>query len=554
MTIEAANRLNVTVAVLDSKGNPASELAASAPHVEGTFKSADKILALAQKVDVLTVEIEHVDCDALDKAAKEYNIPVHPSPETIRIIQDKCRQKVVLSKAGLPLPEFRDLAGGKEVEEINAAAKNGFGYPIMLKSKTLAYDGRGNRVVKSESDVEDAVKALGGGKNAGGPPLYVEKMVPFTKELAVMVARGVNGEVASYPCVETVQKDNICHVVLAPAQIDGLVGKRAKKVAERAVKVLNGAGAFGVEMFLLENGDILLNEIAPRPHNSGHYTIEACHTSQFEQHLRCILGQPLGSTEMKVPASVMVNILGLGDGPEGMELTLRPCAIAMGLPGATVHLYGKKECRKGRKMGHVTVVGETMVEVLDRVKDILAVVPGSESETFGLSPQVGIIMGSDSDLPTLKAAAEILRDFGVPFELTIVSAHRTPLRMMEYAKTAHERGLRVIIAAAGGAAHLPGMVAALTPLPVIGVPVALRVLDGQDSLLSIVQMPRGVPVATVAINNSTNAALLAVRILGSHVSGYLEKMAVYMRKQEQEVLRKVNQLEEAGWEAYQVKH
>jgi len=165
-------------------------------------------------------------------------------------------------------------------------------------------------------------------------------------------------------------------------------------------------------------------------------------------------------------------------------------------------------------------------------------------------PLVGIIMGSDSDLPTLKAAAQILEEFKVPFEITVVSAHRTPERMMNYAKTAHERGLQVIIAAAGGAAHLPGMVAAMTPLPVIGVPVALKYLDGVDSLYSIVQMPRGVPVATVAINNSTNAALLAIRILGSHLPIYSQKLIEFQKKQENIVMDKVGQLKSKGWQDY----
>ncbi|KAJ3009891.1 phosphoribosylaminoimidazole carboxylase ade2 [Thoreauomyces humboldtii] len=159
-------------------------------------------------------------------------------------------------------------------------------------------------------------------------------------------------------------------------------------------------------------------------------------------------------------------------------------------------------------------------------------------------------MGSDSDLPTLKATAEILVRFKVPFEVTILSAHRTPDRLVSYARTAHTRGLRVVIAAAGGAAHLPGGVAAITPLPVISVPVALKVLDGMNSLLSIVQMPRGVPVATVAINNSTNAALLAVRILGAHVPEYRDRMVAYLKEQEQEVMGKVDKLETLGWDKY----
>ncbi|KAI9089645.1 AIR carboxylase-domain-containing protein [Phlyctochytrium arcticum] len=558
MTIEAANRLNVTVAVLDAPNNPASELAASAPHVHGTFRSEANILALAAQCQILTVEIEHVDCDALDKAASVHGVQVYPTPQAVRIIQDKYLQKEVLSKAGVPCAEYRDLEVGKEVEGIKSAAASvaaaGFGYPIMLKSKTMAYDGRGNRVIQAEKDVASAVDSLGGGPSRGGPPLYVEKMVSFKKELAVMVAQSVNGDVAGYPCVETVQSDNICSLVIAPAQIDGLVRKKAQKVAEQAVAALKSPGVFGVEMFWLPTGEILLNEIAPRPHNSGHYTTEACHTSQFEQHMRCILGLPLGSTSLKVPAASMVNILGLGDGDAGLAETLKPCTIALSTPGATVHLYGKKECRKGRKMGHVTIVGDSMQQVSERTAAIQAAANPTSVIEFDpkQSPLVGIIMGSDSDLPTLKPAADLLCQFKIPFEITIVSAHRTPLRMVEYAQTARERGLKVIIAAAGGAAHLPGMVAALTSLPVIGVPVALKVLDGQDSLLSIVQMPRGVPVATVAINNSTNAALLAARILGSSIPHILDQLEEFRAKQEEIVMKKVDELARVGYEDYRI--
>ncbi|KAJ3280593.1 phosphoribosylaminoimidazole carboxylase ade2 [Borealophlyctis nickersoniae] len=558
MLVEAAQNLNVSLAILDSPSNPASELSASAPHVHGSFKDRAKIHELAKKVDILTVEIEHVDTEALESAQNEYGVACHPSPATIRVIQDKYNQKVAMQAAGIPLPEFRELPAGSEAAALAVAAtEGGFGFPVMLKSRTLAYDGRGNRVVRSADDIPAAIQELGGGPTRGGPGLYIEKWVPFTKEIAVMVAKSTTGEVKSYPVVETVQKDNICHIVLAPAQVDGGdVSVRARQIAEASVRGLDGAGIFGVEMFLLPNNDIILNEIAPRPHNSGHYTIEACHTSQFEQHLRCILGMPLGSCDLKVPAAAMVNILGVGDGEQGMADTLKPCKVAIGVPGATVHMYGKKECRKGRKMGHVTIVGNTMEEVLERVKQILGAEKKEEGSSSAepswtrLAPQVGIIMGSDSDLPKMSAAAAILEEFGVPYEISVVSAHRTPDLMFEYARAARERGIKVIIAGAGGAAHLPGMVAALTTLPVIGVPIALKHLEGQDSLLSIVQMPRGVPVATVAIDNSTNAALLAIRILGAHVPSYAVKLEEFGNRQKQPVLEKREKLKQVGWKAY----
>lgn len=549
MMMEPANNLNLKVNILDAADAPATQVQVS-NHVNGDFKDEAKINELARRCDVLTMEIEHVNCDALDRIAKANpNIDIQPTPQTVRIIQDKFNQKEHLKQFNIPLPEYKSVSDKESI--LKVANDDGFGFPLMLKSRKLAYDGRGNTVIQTEKEIEESIKLLNPHNTKDA--LYVEKWIPYQKELAVMVARSKTGEVVSYDVVETIQKDNICHIVFAPAQIDGLVQKKAKEIAEKSIACLYGAGIFGVEMFLLENGQILVNEIAPRPHNSGHYTIESCETSQFEQHLRAILGMPLGSTKMRVGAAAMINILGTGNGPEGLADTLRPCKESMSIPGATVHLYGKRECRKGRKMGHITLTGNTMPEVISNVEKILEFMPNGKKYNFSVSPMVAIIMGSDSDLPTMKPCAQILNDFDVPFELSIVSAHRTPGRMMDYAKSAHKRGIKLIIAAAGGAAHLPGMVAAITPLPVIGVPVALRVLDGVDSLYSIVQMPRGVPVATVAINNSTNAALLAVRILGSSIPKYLDKMVDYQTRMNEEVLTKVDKLESVGWENYELK-
>lgn len=231
---------------------------------------------------------------------------------------------------------------------------------------------------------------------------------------------------------------------------------------------------------------ISLSQLTPRPHNSGHYTIEACDIDQFEMHLRSILGLPCPSPSLKVGAAMMKNILGEAD----MEATLALCRLALEVPGAGVHWYGKAESRLGRKMAHVTVTAENHA-ALRRKADQLKLDPSSHGLP-SYDVRVGIIMGSDSDLSTMKDAADILDEFGVSYELSIVSAHRTPSRMYTYAQSAIERGLQVIIAGAGGAAHLPGMVAALTSLPVIGVPVKTSTLNGNDSLLSIVQMPKGV--------------------------------------------------------------
>ncbi|KMT03051.1 hypothetical protein BVRB_8g196130 [Beta vulgaris subsp. vulgaris] len=248
--------------------------------------------------------------------------------------------------------------------------------------------------------------------------------------------------------------------------------KLATDVAHKAVSSLEGAGVFAVELFLTEAGEILLNEVAPRPHNSGHHTIESWGTwfhfssQTYEKKSNCAR--------------------------------------------ASVHWYDKSEMKRQRKMGHITIVGSSMGIMEGHLKSLLK----QDKIDGAISVRVGIIMGSDSDLPVMKDASRILDMFGVEHEVRIVSPHRTPEMMFTYAKSAWERGIQVIIAGAGGAAHLPGMVAALTPVPVIVVPVRGSSMDGLDSLLSIVQMPRGVPVATVAINNAKNAGLLALRMLG----------------------------------------
>jgi phosphoribosylaminoimidazole carboxylase len=580
MMASAAHDLGMQIAVLDpDRAAPAGQVANR--HVIGDFREPGCIRELADGCDILTVEIEHVNADTLDALAKQ-GVPVQPAPATLRLIQDKLLQKRHLAEHGIPLAPFADTPD----EAALAAAAERFGFPVLLKSRLLAYDGRGNAVVQGYDGLPEAIAALGG--LARG--LYVEQLVPFERELAVMVARGLDGALAVYPVVETFHRDNILHQVIAPAPIPKATQQTARDIARRAVATFEGAGIFGVELFLLPGGSVLVNEIAPRPHNSGHYTIEACATSQFEQHLRAILGLPLGDTALKVGAAAMINILGVGDGL--LDETLRPIERALAIPGAAIHWYGKSSVRAQRKMGHITLTAPTAAELSSRLAELtgdrrplrhssgqattdqrpmtndqrlplegsgdpmVAAIDnapaGSRFSVLGSDkPLVGIIMGSDSDLPTMKQAAVALRDLGVPFELTIVSAHRTPQRMVDYARSAHTRGLRAIIAGAGGAAHLPGMVAALTPLPVIGVPIPIGPLGGQDALLSIVQMPRGIPVATVAIGNATNAGLLAARIVGAGDPAVLSRVLAYQESLEASVMEKVARLDQVGWENYE---
>ncbi|OLL25088.1 phosphoribosylaminoimidazole carboxylase [Neolecta irregularis DAH-3] len=538
MLVEAANRLNIKTIILDAPFSPAKQIN-SLQHIDGSFSDPSAIKTLSSKCHILTTEIEHVDTQILGEIEKEGKVEVHPSSETIKIIQDKFTQKEHLTSKGLPTTQSIPVQRSRH--EILTAGEQ-LGYPCMLKSRTLSYDGRGNFVVSSAESVTEIIKTL------PDQPLYVEKWAEFEKELAVVVIRTTQGNIISYPTVETIHQSNICHLVYAPARVMESVQAKARIIAEKAISTFNGAGVFGVEMFLMKSGDILINEIAPRPHNSGHYTIEACNTSQYEAHIRAITGLPLPKlcTAMKT-TSIMLNILG-GETPDEHH---QICRKALETPGATVHLYGKLESRKSRKMGHVTIVGSSMSECDYRLANILTSNADSMTNPSSLTlslPVVSIIMGSDSDLPRMRNAANILSEFGIPFEITIVSAHRTPDRMFRYAREAAGRGIKVIIAGAGGAAHLPGMVAALTTLPVIGVPVELKTLGGVDSLHSIVQMPRGVPVATVAINNSTNAALLAIRMLGITEKSIRRRLCEFALEKEDEVLKKAEAFEQGKWQ------
>jgi phosphoribosylaminoimidazole carboxylase len=381
--------------------------------------------------------------------------------------------------------------------------------------------------------------------------------------LAVIVVKTTDG-VLSFPTVETIQENSICKLVYAPARnISDAVSKRAQDLAKKTVAAFEGKGVFGVEMFLLEDDTLLLCEVACRIHNSGHYTIEACPISQFDAHLRSILDLPIPpqSLELREPA-IMLNILG-GSSPNSH---LKIAERALSIPSASIHLYSKGAARPGRKMGHITVTARTMQQAERIIRplvdfgdnesiqhtNILYQQPKSPAKSAPRKATIGVIMGSDSDLKTLVPGLKLLKyRFGIEPEVEITSAHRTPNYMAEYASTAASRGIKVIIAAAGGAAHLPGMAAAYTALPVIGVPVKGSALDGVDSLYSIVQMPRGVPVATVGINNSINAALLAVRILGAFDEDLQKKVEEYAREAKEENLDvKGIKMKELGWEEY----
>lgn len=527
MLQQPASRTGVELVFLDPDNNsPAKQICVSDKHVTGKFTDEAAVRELAARCDILTIEIEHVNTDVLKQIKKEGKVLVCPDPSDIEMIKDKFKQKERLKKILGEHAVAEQYEVSSDVGSLEFLGDK-IGYPFLLKSRTDAYDGRGNFVVNSKSSIQEALNVL------KDRPLYGEKMVKFVRELAVMVLRTLAGEVHSYPCVETEHEDNICKTVYAPADIPMAQAHEARHLAETAIKeAFIGAGIFGVELFQLEDGSILLNEIAPRPHNSGHYTIEACTLSQYEAHLRVILDRklPPHPTRQNRPA-IMYNLLGAQD-PNYIE---RICERADQIAGASVHLYGKKESRPQRKMGHITITGSTMAECKYWLQKLIASDLDTDSPAAKPPVKVLVCMGSTSDGPSMQACVETLKSFGVGCHKEVISAHRQPAKMREWAIEAQRRGYQIIIAAAGGAAHLPGMIAAQTSLPVIGVPINATPLNGMDSLLSIVQMPRGVPVATVAIGNSTNAALLAIRMLGIADDGKLKQIEDRMEKNKNEV-------------------
>lgn len=550
MLIEAANRLNIQVNVLDTAASPAKQISAHDGHIEGSFKDAAAVKKLAESSDVVTVEIEHVDTQMLEEVAGQ--VVVEPSWKTLRIIKDKYSQKQYLKEHGVDVADSIDLEG-KGVEGLKEVGAQ-YGYPFMLKSKTEAYDGKGNFVVKTEADVDAAFEAL------GKRPLYAERWADFKMELAVMVVKTKDG-VLTFPTVETVHEDSICKLTYAPPRnVSETITQQAQDLAKKAIGAFEGKGVFGVEMFLLKDDSLLINEIAPRPHNSGHYTIEACPISQYDAHLRAILDLPLSQSNLRLrEPSIMLNILG-GSTPDSHIQVANRALLS---PNASVHLYGKGDARPGRKMGHITLTAPSLAAAEREIQPLIDFVdtqkglPITPNPSLSLSsptgqekPLIAIIMGSDSDLPILRPGLTLLTTFAIPFTVRITSAHRTPDHLRSFSLSAASQGIKVIIGAAGGAAHLPGMCASWTPLPVIGLPVKATHMDGWDSLVSMTQMPRGEPVATVGIGNSVNAVLLAVRILGVEdldVRGRLER---WMEGNHEEVLGKDGRLLEGGWEEY----
>ena len=350
----AAARLGVLTLTLERDSDcPAAHV--SSRHIEGDWNDPRTVRELARRCDAITIENEFIDAGVLETLEAD-SIRTVPSSLCLAGIQDKLRQRDILRRHGIPSPPFAPVDSRDDLER----AAHRFGYPFLLKLRRGGYDGKGNRTLRSPGDIDPAWNDFGGSPGT----LLAEGFCRFRMEIAQMTCRAASGETADWPVVETLQKDHVCHMVKAPADIAPGERRKAREVARAAVEAMGGTGSIGVEMFLTGEGQVLVNELAPRVHNSGHYTIESCIASQFENHVRALLGWPLGSTAMTAPAAVMINILGDADGP-GFP---RGVKDLLDVPGARLHLYGKRECRRGRKMGHITVLADSAEDALERAR------------------------------------------------------------------------------------------------------------------------------------------------------------------------------------------
>lgn len=355
MTAMAAYRFGFRVAIIEHGENSPAGVMTKLEFPRG-WNVAEELERFIAVSDIITLENEFVSPELLDQIAERR--PVFPKPKSVALVQDKFVQKCTMRTAGIPTPTF---ANADSPDAIAAFARE-HGYPVVVKTRTFGYDGYGNALVRSEQEIAAVWHRFRSGEHPRA--LMVESFVHFRMELAVIIARNRRGECVVYPCVQTIQENHICRAVVAPAPIDERYREQAQRIAQHAVEAIDGVGVFGIELFFDSQGEILFNEIAPRPHNSGHYTIEACQTSQFENCVRAVCNLPLGDPAMIVPAAAMINLLGERHGSGIPDSPIE--ALQHGR--AWLHIYGKKDSRIGRKMGHITAVGATVEEALFRAR------------------------------------------------------------------------------------------------------------------------------------------------------------------------------------------
>jgi 5-(carboxyamino)imidazole ribonucleotide synthase len=362
MLLSETRKFDIYTCVLDPNDQAPCKIGSN-EFYQGDLMDFDTVYNFGQKVNLLTIEIENVNVDALRKLEQE-GLNVYPSSRNLEIIQNKAKQKLFYIDHNLPTVEFSRFAYKDEI--ISAINNDVIEFPFVWKSAQFGYDGKGVKVIRSHSDLDELPNV----------ECITEKLIPFKNELAVIIARNKKGDVKTFPVVEMEfhPEANQVEYVVCPARVEKEIMKKAELIALKTSVAFNHVGLLAVEMFLTENNEILINEVAPRPHNSGHHTIESCYTSQFEQHLRAILNMPLGVSDIKV-AGIMVNLVGDED-YEG-DVVYKNIEDILQMPGVTPHIYGKKETRPFRKMGHVTIVNQDINvarDIAEQVKKKIKVI------------------------------------------------------------------------------------------------------------------------------------------------------------------------------------
>lgn len=360
MSAYQAYRFGIQTAVYVGKGATEPMAFVTPASVAGDSDDFEAMADFARRCDVVTLENEFIDADLLRRIREASGTPMFPTPETFALIGDKRTEKETFERAGIPVAPWAVLPGADSAAAFGAE----HGFPFVVKSSKGGYDGYGNATVRSEAEAREAWGKLGG---SAGREVIAEAFVDFRMELAVQVARNKTGTVV-YRCCESINEGHICKTVIVPARISPQLQYEAEQLALAAVEAIDGIGQFAFEFFLTSDDRILLNESAPRPHNTGHYSIEGCVTSQFENHVRAVLGLPLGSTALRRPAAVMVNLLGKRKHPAVAE----NIAETMATRDAHLHIYGKLDSKPGRKMGHVTVLGDDVETTLATATELEA--------------------------------------------------------------------------------------------------------------------------------------------------------------------------------------
>lgn len=355
MLLYETRKWDVRTKVLDPSNDAPCRIACD-EFVQGDLMDYDTVYQFAKDADVVTIEIENVNTEALEALEKEGK-KVFPSPKTLRNIQDKGIQKQFYKTHEIPTSDFQVFEN--KTDAVQAVKNGSITLPTVWKSRTGGYDGRGVQVIRSIDDFNQLADS----------PCLLEDLIPFETELAVSVARNAKGEIKVYPVVEMEfhPEANQVEYVLCPARIDSALAKKAQDVAIKTSKAMEHVGLLAVELFATKDGEILVNEVAPRPHNSGHYSIEGSYTNQFEQHLRAILNLPLGATESIIPA-IMVNLSG-AEGYTG-SVVYENIQKILAIPGVTPHIYGKKETRPFRKMGHITIINKDMNKAREIAEEV----------------------------------------------------------------------------------------------------------------------------------------------------------------------------------------